>query len=84
MHHVPRSSSTRYGRCMLPPRDRYPCILVVGASLQIGFQKGLFKLPMDVDTPLICIGPGTGIAPMRAVIEDRINQGATRKYFSTK
>ncbi|KAF9502092.1 riboflavin synthase domain-like protein [Pleurotus eryngii] len=49
--------------------------LAVGDKLSIGLQKGLLKLPKDPSTPIICVGPGTGIAPMRAVIEDRIHSG---------
>ena len=43
-----------------------------GDTLQIGLQKGFIALPTDPATPLICVGPGTGVAPMRAVIQERL------------
>ena len=39
-------------------------------------KKGLIALPEDKNTPVICVGPGTGIAPMRAVLEERTLQGS--------
>ena len=47
-----------------------------GDKLQVRIKKGLIVLPEDKDTPVICVGPGTGIAPMRAVIEERTLQGS--------
>ena len=52
----------------------------VGDSIQMGIKEGLLNLPRNVDTPVIyCIGPGTRIASMRFVIEQRIDAGAHRK-----
>ncbi len=36
-----------------------------------------FRTPEDGATPIIMVGPGTGIAPFRAFWEDRIASGAT-------
>lgn len=33
-------------------------------------------LPPKSGTPILCVGPGTGVAPMRALIEERVAQGA--------
>jgi sulfite reductase (NADPH) flavoprotein alpha-component len=40
-----------------------------------------YKLPEDSSTPIIMVGPGTGIAPFRAFIEDRKSTGATGKNW---
>ncbi|KAJ7352489.1 riboflavin synthase domain-like protein [Mycena albidolilacea] len=57
-----------------------------GDKMEIGLQKGLINLPADNNTPVICIGPGTGVAPMRAVIQERLHMGATNNtlYFGCR
>lgn len=66
--------------------------LLPGKSVaKIFVRESSFRLPASVNTPIIMIGPGTGIAPMRALLQERKLQrekmGATGKnilYFGCK
>lgn len=59
----------REGLCSTWLDDRWP----VGASADLYFQNQQkhFAMPADPETPMIMVGPGTGLAPFRAFIEDR-------------
>ncbi len=68
----------RKGVCSTFLADR-----VVGpARVPVYVQKAdHFRLPADPSTPIIMVGPGTGIAPFRAFLEERRELGATGKSW---
>lgn len=68
----------RYGVCSVQLAER----VHAGEKLPIYIQHNPnFKLPEDSDTPIIMIGPGTGVAPFRAFLGEREETGAVGKTW---
>ncbi len=68
----------RKGVCSILCAER----LEPGDTLPIYIQKNdNFKLPNNPDTPIIMVGPGTGVAPFRSFMQEREEIGAQGKSW---
>ncbi|KAG8010965.1 NADPH-dependent diflavin oxidoreductase 1 [Nibea albiflora] len=47
-------------------------------------KKGTMKFPKEEDTPVIMVGPGTGVAPFRSALQERAAQGKTGEIFTAE
>lgn len=62
------ASRDRLGVCSTMLAER----IEPGASLKVYVQKAhAFGLPADPNVPVIMVGPGTGVAPFRAFLQER-------------
>ena len=54
----------------------------IGEKVKVFVEKNeYFKLPNDPNADIIMVGPGTGIAPFRAFVEERAETGAEGKNW---
>jgi len=73
----------RTGVCTTFLSDR----ITVGQTLPCFISSNPdFRLPVDKDVPIVMVGPGTGIAPFRAFMQERVqeNAGETWLYFGCR
>ncbi|AZN41273.1 assimilatory sulfite reductase (NADPH) flavoprotein subunit [Paenibacillus albus] len=76
--HYENLGRVRYGVCSTFVSER----LEAGQNLPLFVQENPnFKLPSDPETPIIMIGPGTGVAPFRAFLGEREELGAEGKTW---
>lgn len=73
--------STPYKRARTGVCSSWLASLKPGAEIPLSIRPGTFKLPELPHHPLIMVGPGTGVAPMRSVILERRHQ--RREALST-
>ncbi len=68
----------RYGVCSVHLAER----IEAGDTLPVYIQHNPnFKLPENSDTPIIMVGPGTGVAPFRSFLGEREETGAEGKTW---
>jgi sulfite reductase (NADPH) flavoprotein alpha-component len=68
----------RHGVCSTFLADR--CATGTAVPVYVHSNR-VFKLPSDPATPIIMVGPGTGIAPFRAFLQERRATGAKGKNW---
>ncbi|KAJ3390234.1 NADPH-dependent diflavin oxidoreductase 1 [Entophlyctis sp. JEL0112] len=54
-----------------------------GDEVAFRMEKGTFKIPSQLAVPAIFVGAGTGIAPLRSLILERIRRGSHENYLFT-
>eukprot|EP00551_Chaetoceros_affinis_P008140 CAMPEP_0203683778 /NCGR_PEP_ID=MMETSP0090-20130426/47696_1 /ASSEMBLY_ACC=CAM_ASM_001088 /TAXON_ID=426623 /ORGANISM="Chaetoceros affinis, Strain CCMP159" /LENGTH=684 /DNA_ID=CAMNT_0050552933 /DNA_START=22 /DNA_END=2076 /DNA_ORIENTATION=- len=72
--------------------SNYLSDIVKDGKVRVFVKDSTFRLPTDVSKPIVMIGPGTGIAPMRALLQERahqknvqkLNVGSNVLYFGCK
>lgn len=82
-----KDGSTFKGVC-----SNYLADIIHNGKIRAFVRDSTFRLPVDVSKPIVMVGPGTGIAPMRALLQERSHQkleqklpvGSNDLYFGCK
>ncbi|XP_053380905.1 NADPH-dependent diflavin oxidoreductase 1-like isoform X2 [Mercenaria mercenaria] len=78
-----RIKAPRRGVCSTWLAELDPAL---GPHVPVWVKKGTIKFPTDHKTPVIMVGPGTGVAPFRSFIEDRVSENisGSELYFGCR
>ena len=57
------------GRALAGVCSSYLASALPGTQLRCDLRASNFKLPADTKRPVLMVGPGTGVAPMRAFMQ---------------
>lgn len=74
VHYISSRGSLRHGLCTSYLQNSKPSQSVVAGLV----SNPSFRLPSDPHVPVILIGGGCGVAPIRGFLEDLVHQGASR------
>ena len=71
---------TYHGRNVIGTCSRFFRDLQIGQQVFLRLTKGTMEFPKDQDTPILMVGPGTGLAPFLSFCEDREVRGGMNKF----
>ncbi|TVY47501.1 NADPH--cytochrome P450 reductase [Lachnellula occidentalis] len=85
-HKVRKSDTPTTAYAIHGPRHRYD-----GICIPLCIRSSTFRLPSNAAVPVIMVGPGTGVAPFRAFVQERAAQlkagqvvGATILFYGCR
>ncbi len=58
--------------------------LEVNDHVKIWIRKGTMEFPTDTHTPMILVGPGTGLAPFRSLLQHHVPKSPTILFFGCR
>ncbi len=79
------NGSPRFDLCLNRVQDgrfsNYLCDLPVAATIEFDGPHGFFTLPRQLERDLVFVATGTGIAPIRAMLQQLFRDGTGRQVY---